>query len=886
MTIASDTLYRLRALFRRREIEHELALELEHHVATQIAVYERAGLPHDEAVRRARIDIGSVEYVKDQVRDVRGLSTLEIGMQDLRYALRSLLRAPAFSLAAVLTLGLGIGSATAVFSMLEGVVLRPLPYTEPDRLVTLWGVNREKSLDHELLSPVNFVDYRTLRATFSDMAGWWRTEYVLTDEHTSEPVRLEGVEVTTNFLDVLGVKPHIGQNFDGDSALRSPIPAVMISHRLWLTRYAGDPAVVGGTVRLNGNTQTIVGVLPAGFGFPGKADIWAGLGWDLTQHNRGAHFYEAVARMAPGVTLDRANRDLDALSARLATEFPGTNGGWTTRAIPLDTEIAGGFRPALFALLGASGLLLLIACINVANLLLARGATRRREVALRSAIGASRMRVARLFLTEGALLAAAGTALGLALAVVGLRMIVGWSPVEIPRAAEIGINGWVLAFSVAVAVVTAVAFGLAPARDALRADMQDSLREGAKGSGTRSRRRSGALVIAEVALAVMLLAGAGVVMRSVSALLDQNMNINPSGVVTAQVQLPSGSYGDYARVIAFFDRLEQALESRPEVAGIGTGYYLPLEAAYRIPYSVIGGAPVSPDDPPTAQFHSVDDGFFDVLRTPLVRGRSFTRTDDAGSAPVVIVNEAFAKLQFGAGDPVGRRIRTTVRNIGPLGARLVAGNEHEIVGVVADVKNTSLRDAAEPAVYFSSRQFPYRTMHVVIRARGEPAPLGAALREEVRRLDAGLALGEMRPMDGVLAGSIDAPRLVRMLLGIFAVLALTLAAVGIYGILSFAVANRRREMSVRIALGAEPSAVMRMVVREGLVLVIIGFAIGILGARAAGGALRSFLYGIGSWDPMTIGAVLLVLLVVAGVACLAPALRAAAEDPATALRAE
>jgi putative ABC transport system permease protein len=328
------------------------------------------------------------------------------------------------------------------------------------------------------------------------------------------------------------------------------------------------------------------------------------------------------------------------------------------------------------------------------------------------------------------------------------------------------------------------------------------------------------------------------------------------------------------------------MRSRPEIIDVGTGYYLPLDAAYRMPFAVVGNPPPSADDPPTAQMHSVDEGYFAVLRTPMVSGRPFARTDDESAVPVAIVNEAFARQQFGADDPIGRRLRIFVTNVGPLGSRIVDGNEHEIVGVVRDVKNTSLRAAAEPAIYFASRQFPYYTMHVVMRGRGEASQPVALLRDEVRRLDPGLAIGEARLMDGVLAGSIDAPRLVRMLLGIFAALALTLAAVGIYGILTFAVANRRREMSVRIALGAEPGAVMRMVVWEGLALALIGFVLGIVGARVAGGALASFLYGIGSWDPLTMSAVLFVLLIVSAVACLAPAMRAAGEDPARALRAE
>jgi putative ABC transport system permease protein len=417
----------------------------------------------------------------------------------------------------------------------------------------------------------------------------------------------------------------------------------------------------------------------------------------------------------------------------------------------------------------------------------------------------------------------------------------------------------------------------------------DGLRDGTRGTASGSRRARGVLVVAEVALAVMLLAGAGLMMRSVSSLLDEDIGVDPAGVVTAQVQLPY-SYREWQRVDLFFDRLASALRARPEVASVGNGYYLPLAGAHRLPFTIVGAAPLAPGMTQTAQMHAVDDGFLGVLRATVVSGRSFTRDDKADAIPVAMINEAFAKQHFpaGGGSAIGKRIVSTVRNIGPLGARIVRGDEHEIVGIVADVRNTSLREATEPAIYYSARQFPYRTMHVVMRGRAGSgvAHLGSTLRDEVRRLDPGLAIGEVQPLERILASTIDPPRLIRMLLAVFAALALTLAAVGIYGILTFTVAERRREMSVRIALGAVPSGVLWMVVREGLTLAIVGFAFGIVGAGIAGRSIAAFLYEVTAWDPITSGGVLAVLLLIAGTACLAPAWRASREDPVRALRAD
>ncbi len=882
----ADVRYRLRVFFRRNLVEQELTAELEHHVAMQAARYEQMGADPEAARRRARLDLGGTEQVKERTRDVHGTSTIDSIMRDLRYAVRSLLRSPSFTLAAVAALGLGIGSTTAVFSLLQGIVLRPLVFREPARLVSLWENNDAKGLDHQLMSPVNFVDYSSLTKTFSDVAGWWRTEFVLDGEDGGAPLRVPGIEVTSNFLGVLGVSPALGRDFVGDSLLNVPSKQVLISNRLWRSHFGGDPGAIGRSVRVNGQPFTIAGVMPAGFDFPSKVDLWQGLGWTLSQHSRTAHFWEGVGRLAPGATEASANRDLTLLSTQLAREYPASNQGWRASVVRLDREIVGSFRPALFALFGASALLLLIACINVANLLLARGAVRRREIALRLAIGADGRRIMRLMLTESLILAAAGSIVGVVFAVACVRGLLALSPIAIPRAADVRVDGLVVLFSTTVAVITAVAFGLVPAMFSWRTNPADALRSGSRGAGTRSERTRRALVIAEVALAVTLLAGAGLVIRSVSGLLHEDIGVDPQGVVTGEVQLAGSGYQSLDRVNSFFEQLLTQLRDRPDVVAAGRGYHLPLDVAYRLKFTVEGVPLTSEADAPTAQFHSVDEGFFPTFHTPILSGRNFSRLDDSSRTPVVIVNEAFVRGHFPDGNAVGKRIVTEVRNIGPLGSRIVASNTHEIVGVVRDVRNTSLRDAAEPAIYFSSLQFPYRTMHIVARVRSDPAQFAAELRDEVRQLDPQLAIGAVRPMDAVLASSIEPPRLMRMLLGLFASLALSLAAIGIYGIMAYTVASRQREMSVRIALGAAPRGVLLMVVREGLALAVTGFIAGTIVALVGGRSLGAFLYGVTTWDPITMGTVLAVVIGIGGVACLVPAWRASREDPARALRME
>ncbi len=807
-------------------------------------------------------------------------------INDIRFATRSLLRSPSFTITAVLALGLGIGSTAGVFSLLEGVVLRPLPFfREPSRLVTIRDTNREKGLTHEPISPVTFHDYRGLTTVFEDAAAWWRPQLNLADE-TGDPIRVSAIETSENLFKVLGVQPAVGRSFAIHPDLFGPEQEAIISHRLWQTRFAGDPAVIGRAVRLNGFTYTVVGIMPPGFGFPGETDLWQQLQWNLHNHSRGAHFMESVARLKPGISVERANRELAALAVRLGQEFRPTNAGWTPKVIELDRETAGVFRPGLFALFGASALLLFIACINVANLLLARASSRRREVALRSAIGASRGRLVRLFLTESGVLALAGAVVGLVVAVLSVKALIVGSPVRIPRSDAIGIDAPVLVFATVIAAVTALAFGLAPALLMSRAELQDALKDGSKGSGSQGRTMRSSLVVVEVALAVVLLAGAGLLVRSVTRLLRVNTGVDPAFVITANMQLPDAAYREWERVDQFYGSLVRALSGRPGIVAAGTTTFLPLDPGWRITYLPVGAGPVPAGDEPTAQFHSADAGYFAAIRAPILRGRTFDSHDDAASVPVVIVNETLARRLWPNEDPVGKRITTTIRQIGPLARRVVAGDEHLVVGVVRDIRNTSLRDEPEPAMYFAASQFPARKMNLVVRGRGDAGQLAAIIAEEVRRLDPTLPLGDVKPMSRVLAAVVDPPRFVMMLMSAFAVLALTLAAVGIYGMLSYAVSHRRREFGIRLALGARPAGVVRLILREGLTLVIVGCAIGVGAMFFAGRSLSGFLFQVKPWDGVTLVTVLAVVVGVATMACLIPGRRASAEDPAGALRAD
>jgi putative ABC transport system permease protein len=791
---------------------------------------------------------------------------------DLRFGLRGLLRAPGFALAAVLALGLGIGATAAIFSVVNGVVLKPLPYADPGRLVTIWDANHEKALEHEALSPVTFLDYRALRQVFSDAAAWWRPEITLRGPN-HEPMHVSTVEASGNLFDVLGVTPILGAGFPaGEFYARDRV--VVISERLWRSRFKAAPDVVGQIVHLNDDDFMIAGVMPAGFHYPGDTDIWERLGWDLARHSRGAHFMESVARLKPGASVAQAQREIDALTTRLAGEFSGTNKGWSARVIALHDDVVGKVRPALLVLLTAVVLLLLIACLNVATLLLARSASRARELAVRAAIGASRGRLLQQLLTESLLLAAAGGIVGVAFAAGAVRAIVAATPVDVPRLSQVSVDGRVLLVAVVLVVGTAVLFGLLPGLLMASADPQSALKDGSRTQGgvrARGRMHRG-LVVAEIALAVVLLAGAGLMVRSVSRLAALDPGFNPDGIVTADVQLSGASYAAWPAVAQFYASLVDDLKAQPGVAAAGTTEFLPLAPGWRIPFLIRGLPPPVRGDEPMAQYHVVSEGYLEALGVPLLAGRLFDAHDTAASQGVVLISDALARRYFPGVDPVGRTIASLATNIGPLGASLMSSRDHVVIGVVGDVRNGALGAPAEPALYHTQRQFPFR--HVFIAVHGEPDRAAAALRDAVRRASPDLPPVELRSMQTVLGEIVVRPRFLLYMLAIFAASALALASLGIYGLLSYSVVERRQELSIRMALGVRPRGVIWMILRQGMTLAMAGCATGVFVAWVAARALSGFLFGVRPGDPVTLAGVAVAALVIAAFACALPAVRA------------
>jgi len=815
-------------------------------------------------------------------------------LQDVRFGWRLLRRSPGFTIAAVLALALGVGATTAVFTVLDRVVLRPLPYPSPERLTMIWETNDSKGRAHEQLSPVNFGDYRGLSHVFEDAAAWWYPQLNLT-QTGRDPMRVASIETSANFFSVVGVQPMIGSSFPPTPRLDAREPVIVISHRLWRERFDADASIVGKLVTLNGQAFAVTGVMPPGFQFPGETDVWQRLTWPLEQHSRGAHFMESIARLRPGTTLDRANAELRALTARLGREYAATNGEWSAHAVPLAQEVQGYFRPALFALFGAAALLLLITCTNVASLVLARATAREREVAVRAAIGASRGRLVRQFLTESVILASLGTALGVAVAFAAERVLVAASPVKLPRldAGAASIDARVLAFACAVAALTAVAFGVVPAlviSDSARGHgaVDSSLRMSGRGadSGAARRRARSVLVVAEVALAMMLLVGAALLARGFQRLLQQDPGFQPARTVSASVQLPY-SYRDFRTIAGFYSDLLASIRSQPGITSVGASTALPLTATWRLPFLIADRAAPPGTDTPISQTQIVDEAYFRTIGVPLLKGRFFEAHDTADAPGVVLINEALARREFPNEDPLGRAITTGVRFIGPMATMLMPpATKFQIVGVVADVKNQSLEREVEPAMFFTFRQFPFRELHIVVQGRADAAQLLSTIQSSVQRMDANLPLASAGTLQQVITDAIDRPRALMLLMGVFAAMALVLAALGIYSVLSFGVGQRRRELSVRMALGAQPRDVVWLVVRDGLVLAVIGAVAGAAGAIALGRTLASLLNGVSSGDVTAFAVATAVAIVTTVAACLPPARRAASLDPLAGLRAE
>jgi putative ABC transport system permease protein len=812
---------------------------------------------------------------------IRSLETL---FQDLSYGARTLLKQPGFTLIAVLTLSLGIGANTAIFSVVHAALLKPLPYEKPEQLVMIWERNLPRGLEQSQVSPVTYCDWREQKHLFDKIAGWWYPQVNLTDTG-SEPQRVRTVDVTDAFFDVLGARLIIGRGFQPGEDRPGGERLAVIGHELWQGRYNSDPNILDKAITLDGRSHSVIGVAPPGFDYPNATEVWTPLGWEPRQHSRNARFFEVVARLKPGVRLWQAQVEMNALSNRIAQDNSQSNKDWGAVLVSLRDQLVGDFRLALLVLFGAVGLVLLIACANVANLLLARAGAREKEVAIRLSIGATRGRLLRQLLTESVLLAFLGGGIGLLIAAWGANVLLKLNPVEIPRLENLSVNATILAFTFGVSLLTGLIFGLVPALQASKPDLNRTLKEGGRETHIGGGRIRGALVIAEIAIALVLLVGAGLLLKSFMRLQHADAGFNPANLLTFNLQLPFSSYRDWRQVSELYSQLIARLKAVPGVESADATGFLPLEGGWPEKF-LIKGRPPAQGEEPIAQNRPVSEGYFQTMGIPLLGGRRFDERDQADAPGVVIVNEALARLYFPNEDPVGKRITTLSRQYGPLGRVMPASLEMEIVGLVGNEKNSNLSKTAEPSVYFSHRQFSYRSMSVVVKTAAAPLGLAKAAQNEVWSLDRNLPVSNIKTMEQRLGEAVAQPRFSALLLGLFAALALLLAAVGIYGVISYTVEQRAHEIGVRIALGAGASDILKLVVGRGLALTLVGVALGLLGAFGLTRLISGLLYGVRTTDPLTFVAMPALLALVALLACYIPARRATKVDPITALRSD
>lgn len=816
-------------------------------------------------------------------------------MYALRMAMRQFRMHPAFVFITVLVLGLGTGAATVVYTVVDSVVLRPLPYEQPDRLVKLWDTNAEQGLSHDPISPVTFMDYRAL-PVFKDAAAWWRPDINLIDPGL-DPLRVPTIETSANLFHLLGVTPQLGPGFAKEEALfhRTDLQ-IVISDRLWRTRYNADQGIIGKQLALNGRPFTVVGVMPPGFRFPDDIDIWQRLGWDLRQHSRQAHFMEAVARIADDATIERAKADASSLAARLAKDFEASNKGWAFAVVPLLDDQLGYYQPALYVLFGAVGLLLVIGCLNVASLLLTRALSREREMAVRTALGATPRQVVTQLVAESLILSSAGAITGVIVAAVALPLIIAFTPVEVPRLAEASINSRVLLMALGLVVGMTMVFGLVPALVLLKKQINSDLRSGDRGSSRGARRLYQGLVVAEVALACALLVSSALLVRTVNRMVEVPLGVDGSSTMVSNVQISAAnsSYDAWSTVGTLHSQLLERLRAQPGIISAGSTNRLPIDNGWRNPLIRADQAVPSDAEAPQAQHQSVSEGYFETMGATLVEGRLFNDRDTPDTEPVVILNETAARRYFGSESAVGRQMRSWSSQIGPLGRNLswkVAADGHRIqptirvVGVVADIQNVALGLDPEPAVFFPTRQFPFSAITIAINARDTATGL-AALKQALREVSPSTPLAKVETWADRFATRTAEPRLLMTTLGVFGVLAAFLAALGVYGLFSWSVALRRRELAIRLTLGAKPRSVATSVLRHSVVLVVVGLAGGILMIQGVRQALSSVLFGVEPTDVTSTAAAATFLFVAALVASIPPAWRASRVDPVEGLRGE
>jgi predicted permease len=877
---------RLHALLRREAVVGDIDEEMRLHLEMVMEENVARGMAPEEARQAALRSFGNFDKVRERAYEVRGGGTMETLLQDVRYGARVLAKHRAFTAVAVLTLALGIGANTAIFSVVNELLLHPLPYPDSDRLVMVWE-KTSQGMPQNPTSRNNFRAWRERSNAFAGMAAFSDQRLSLTGGGEPEEVPVQFA--TPELFRVLGVEPVLGRGMTQDDALPGSPDVAVLSHGFWQRRLGSDPKVIGRPIRLNGMPYTVIGVLPKGFewhlqkksstGRP--AEIWTILPMPTEgQAAQFGRFLSVVARLKPGASLDAAKAEMKAIAARLEIEDPEHDKGSTVEVLPLREQFVGNVRPALMILLGAVGFVLLIACANVANLLLSRAAAREKEIVLRMALGARRIRVVRQLLTESLLLAVLGSLLGLAFAWWGLRALVAISPRDLVNLHGVGLDLPVLALTLIASLATGLLFGLAPALEATRLNLSDALKEGGKGAAgqdARSQRLRGALVIAEVALALVLLAGAGLLVKSFVRLQEIDTGFDAENVLTLVMRLPDGKYTEDRQIVDFFREATERIRTLPGVRDAGAVNFLPLYGGpgSATDFTVEGRPEAPPGQAPGTSVRVADPGYFGAMGIPLLRGRNFTDVEAREARHVVLISAAMARQHFPGENPIGKRIFVEMFE------KPVAT---EIIGVVGDVRYDSLVDEAQPAVYFPHPELTYSFMTLVIRTDGDPADMAPAVRRELRAIDPDQPVSDVRTMTQVMSDTVGRPRFNTLLLGLFAAMATLLAAVGIFGVMNYSVTLRTREIGLRMALGAPQSQVLKLILKQGLVLTLIGIAVGLIGALTLTRVLSGLLFGVGSTDPATFTAIVLLLTFVSMIACYIPARRATRVDPLIALK--
>lgn len=884
----------LKALFGRRRQEHEMDEELRFHIEMETKRNIDAGLPEAEARRRATRDFGGVERYKEDVRDERGTSWFYDGWRDIGFAARSLRRQAGFTAIATLTLALGIGVTTTLFGVVKQVLLTPLPYGNPDRIAVVWSA--WKGFDQTWLSYDEWEGWKARIPAFADI-GLYADGSVTFDGDNPERVRSANVHM--NVFPILGVKPIVGRNFAAEEDRPNGPNVVILGYALWQRRFGGDPAVVGRRIQISGQPATIVGVMPNGFRLPidfggaGPTEAWFPLATDAAQQgavpgpefpkNGASHGFYAVARLAPGATASTANAQLRTLVAELEKFGYMANVGFHAYAVPVEEQILGRVRPVLLIVFAAVGFVMLIACANVAGLLLVRGESRRRELAVRVALGAGGRRLTRLLLAESAVLAVLGASLGTALAVLGVRLVRAGAPAGLPRVAETSIDWGVLAFALATGIIAALLAGMLPAMQATQIAPAGELKEGGRGATTSRARLQWrqSLVATEVALAVVLVVAAGLMIRSVRNLLAIDAGFRPDGVLTMRLSTPSTWYPDSIRVAAFWDELQRRVAAVPGVKHVGAVRLLPLATEMGDWGLRVEGYTPPPNQGTPGDWQVVTPGYFEALGLRLREGRVLDARDDMNAPLAMVVNRAFVEQYYAGRQPLGGRVR-------------IFGNpdstlKYTIVGVVDDVHHNAIVGRVKPQFYATLAQFARspgstrRSMALVVRTDGDPEALVAPVRSIVKQLDPRLPISEVRTMREIVNAAIGGPRFAMQALGLFGALALLLSAIGIFGIVSQVVASRSHEFGIRAALGATPRELVALSLRTGVRQALAGLGIGIVIALAFTRAMTSMLQGVTPTDPLTFAAVVLVTGAVAVAASVGPARRAGRTDPARVL---